>query len=83
MATMSLICQSIKAHYYVVLSFCIRKGAMTPDQGLNPRVANEAASQLCPQGDEVWGTQITVHPVSSAHMATWPWTRLPSFESYL
>lgn len=41
---------------------------MTPGQGLNPNVASEAASQVRPLADEVWRTQVRIHPVSSAHI---------------
>ena len=65
---MPLICHTIKAHYYVVSGSFNRKIAMTPGQVLNPNVASEAASQVRPLGDEVWRTQVRIHPVSSAHI---------------
>lgn len=80
---MPLICQTIKAHYYVVSGFFNRKIAMTPGQGLNPNVASEAASQVRPLGDEVWRTQVRIHPVSSAHiMAEMSLDKTSLFKSY-
>lgn len=56
---------------------------MTPGQGLNPNVASEAASQVRPLGDEVWRTQVRIHPVSSAHiMAEMSLDKTSLFKSY-